>query len=57
MPPHDPHFHDCSHLIAGKPCGRETRPTRLEIFLEPWRGSAASNTEHKEPGAVSLWGA
>jgi hypothetical protein len=19
--PHDPHFHDCPQLIAGKPCG------------------------------------
>jgi hypothetical protein len=21
MPPHDPQFHDCPNVIAGKPCG------------------------------------
>jgi hypothetical protein len=34
MPPHDPHFHDCIHVIAGKPCGGRQHPCKRHARAE-----------------------
>ena len=28
--PHDPHFHDCPHVIVDKPCGGKASDPRWE---------------------------